>query len=166
MQINYFEYFLSYLYENWFVFFGTMLIIIIIMTLIVVRIIVSRIETKVWYFQKNSVDEYKAKEKEGLIWFNKNKKSVERKSDPYIRKKGWRVQRMFIVQENRKATLDFRKVKADPEQDKLMWEAVIESQAITQGIRGLLETTRMILIYVCAGAGIGFLISQILFAMG
>jgi len=164
MQINYFEYFLEYLYENWFVFFAVMITIIVIMTLIVVRIIVSRIQTKVLYFQKNSLDEYKAKEKEGLIWFDK--KSVQRKKDPYIRKKGWRVQRMFIVQENRKETLDFRKVKPNPEQDKLMWEAVIESQAITQGIRGLLETTKMILIYICAGAGIGFLISQILFSMG
>lgn len=163
-QFDYWSYIWTYLYENWFIFFGVMLSIIVVMTLIVVRIIVSRIQTKVLYFQKNSVDEYKAKEKDGLIWFAK--KSVERKKDPYIRKKGWRVQRMFIVQENRKTTLDFRHVKPDPAKDKIMWEAVIESQAITQSIRGLLETTKMILIYLCAGAGLGFAISQIIFAMG
>jgi len=160
MQIDYW----AYLYENWFVFFATMLVVIILLTLFVVRIIATRIQTKVWYFQKNSVDEYKAKVKVGLVHFHKM--SVQRKKDPYIRKKGWRVQRIFIVQENRKETLDFREITPSPEQDKIMWEAVIESQAITQGIRGLLETTRMILIYLCAGAGIGFLISQVLFSMG
>lgn len=163
-QLDYWSYFWTYLYENWFVFFAVMLSIIVIMTLFVVRIVATRIQTKVFYFQKNSIDEYKAKEKGGLIWFDK--KSVERKKDPYIRKKGWRVQRIFIVQENRKTTLDFRHVKLDPSKDKIMWEAVIESQAITQSIRGLLETRRMILIYLCAGAGIGFLISQVIFAMG
>lgn len=163
-QFDYWAYFLTYLYENWFVFFGSMTIIIVIMTLVIVRIIVSRIQTKVWYFQKNSVDEYKAKEKSGLIHFNKM--SVQRKKDPYIRKKGWRVQRMFVVQEDRKETLDFRQIKPSPKKDKIMWEAVIESQAITQSIRGLLETTKMILIYLCAGAGIGFAISQIIFSLG
>jgi len=143
MQIDYW----SYLYENWFVFFAVMLTIIILLTLFVVRIVVTRIQTKVWYFQKNSVDEYEANVKEGLVHFNK--KSVRREKDPYVRKKGWRVQRVFIVQENRKATLDFRKVVADPEKDKIMWEAIIESQAITQSIKGLLETARMILIYLC-----------------
>lgn len=159
MQIDYW----AFLYENWFVFFATMLVIIILLTLFVVRIIATRIQTKVWYFQKNSVDEYKAKVKSGLVHFNKMK--VTRKKDPYIRKKGWRVQRIFIVQENRKETLDFRQIKASPAKDKIMWEAIIESQAITQSIRGLLETARMILIYLCAGAGIGFLISQVIFSM-
>lgn len=159
MQIDYW----SYLYENWFVFFGIMLTVIILLTLFVVRIVVTRIQTKVLYFQKNSVDEYKAKVKTGLVHFNKM--SVQRKKDPYMRKKGWRVQRLFIVQENRKATLDFRQVKPDPKKDKIMWEAVIESQAITQSIKGLLETTKTILIYLCAGAGIGFLVSQVLFSM-
>jgi len=160
MQIDYWE----YIFNNWFVFFGVMLTIIIILTSIVVRIVVSRIQTKVWYFQKNSVDEYKATEEKGQVLFNKM--SVLRKKDPYIRKHGWRVQRMFLVQQNRKQTLDFRQIKPSPEKDRIMWESIVESQAITQFVRGLLKTAKTILIYLAAGACIGFLISQLIFTFG
>lgn len=161
MQIDYW----SYLYENWFVLFGVMTTLIIILTLVIGRIAISRIGTKVFYFQKNSVDIYKAKLEKGHIAFNKMK--AKRKADPYMIKFGWwQLCRIFIVDWKKKETIDFRDIEPTSEADKIMWETIIESEAITQTIRGLLETTKTILIYLAAGGFIGFLISQILFTMG
>jgi len=161
MQIDYW----AFLYENWLVFFGTMLTLIIILTSIVVRIVVTRIQDKVLYFQKNSIDEFKAKLKKGYLSFGKKHK-VKKVKDAYMMKKGFRLIRMYIVDWKRKETIDFRDLTPTAETDRIMWETIIESEAITQTIKGLLETTRMILMYMGAGAGIGFLISQVLFTMG
>lgn len=158
MQFDYW----TYLYENWFVFFGVMLTIITIMTLIIVRVVIMRIQDKVLYFQKNSIDEYKAKLEKSVIHFGKHR--AKKVKDAYMMKRGFRLVRMYVIDWKKKESVDLRDIKPISDDDKLMWETVIESEAITQSVRGLFETAKMIIIYLCAGAFGGFLISQLLFA--
>jgi len=178
------EFLLDFLYSYFLPIFFLMVGIVVIMSVTLIKIIVSKIQTKIFIFKKNTLEIIKGKEDNDGSKIRSKGRIILRKNEPYICKTSFNIWRVFLIREGENITTELEdnikyhitsdlkiqefedKKQKDKDKDKkVAWSTIFESEAIKQAIAGIVQEMRNSLIQILAGIGIGVIATLIIFAL-
>lgn len=156
--------FISMLYENFLIVTIILTMLILLFFGLLVWFLMRRIGTRVLVLKKNSAHEHKAKEsKTDLITFGK--RSIKRKTDPYIIKRGSKIFRLFFVREDDEETIDLPRRQDKDSKSFAHWRTIIEDEVIKQGL-SVLSRTGINWMSLLMGLGLGGFATMLILTLG